>query len=115
MPAVLIVGGRLEALRKASALGLRTVFFQHRDRLLPGQAETADAMFLADYTDSSVAGPLALSAHEIYGFTRVVSLVEQGMETVGRINDLLGLDGTSYAVAHRFHDNLALRAQLAST
>jgi biotin carboxylase len=114
MPAVLIIGGRLEALRKASALGLRTVFFQHKDRLLPGQAEAADAMFLADYTDWSVARPLARAAHESYGFTRVVSLVEQGMEMVGRINDLLGLEGTSYEVAHRFRDKLAMRGQLAA-
>lgn len=112
---ILIIGGRLQAIEKAKALGLNVVFLQHKERLQPGQAEAADALILADYLDWDTARPLVLAAHEVYGFTSVVSLVDQAMELVGRINDLLGLGGTSYEVAHRFHDKLAMREWLART
>jgi biotin carboxylase len=109
---ILIIGGRVQAIEKARALGLNVVFLQHKERLAAGQAEAADALILADYLDWDVARPLVRAAHEAYGFTKVVSLVDQAMELVGRINDLLGLDGTSYEVAHRFHDKLAMREWL---
>jgi len=109
---LLLIGGRLQAIEKANAMGLRVVFLQHKDRLLPGQAETADALLLVDYRDPKVALPLVRAAHEVYGFTATVSLVEQATELVGRINDDLGLRGTSYNVAHRFHDKLVMRQWL---
>lgn len=109
---LLIIGGRLQAIQKARSLGLRVVLLQHKDRLLPGQAEAADALLLVDYLDWDVARPIVRAAHEVYGFTAVVSLVDQAMELVGRINDLLGLGGTSYEVANRFHDKLVMRQWL---
>jgi biotin carboxylase len=112
---ILIIGGRLQAIHKAKELGLRVVLLQHKERLLPGQAEAADALLLVDYLDWEVARPLVLAAHRVYGFTAVVSLVDQAMELVGRINDLLGLPGTSHEVAHRFHDKLAMRQWLRGT
>jgi len=110
--AILLIGGRLQAIQKAQALGLRVIFLQHKDRLLPGQAEAADAMLLVDYLDWKATLPLVQAAHQVYGFTAVISLVDQAMELVGRINDLLGLPGTSHAVAERFHDKLAMRSWL---
>jgi len=110
--AILIIGGRLQAIEKAEALGLSVVLLQHKDRLLAGQAETADALIVADYLDWNISRPLVAAAHEAFGFTKVVSLVDQAMELVGRINDFLGLDGTPFAVAHRFHDKLAMRERL---
>jgi biotin carboxylase len=112
---LLIVGGRLEAIQLARELGLRVVLLQHKERLLPGQAEAADALILVDYLDWEVARPMVQAAHGVYGFTRVMSLVEQAMELVGRINDLLGLEGTSHEVARRFHDKLAMREWLHET
>ncbi|MEV4945527.1 ATP-grasp domain-containing protein [Streptomyces sp. NPDC053755] len=112
---ILIIGGRLEALRKARELGLRTVFLQHKERLLPGQAETADVLLLVDYLDWEVTRPIVRAAHEAYGFTAVMTLVEQATELAGRINDMLGFDGTSYEVARRFHDKLRMREWLHST
>lgn len=112
---ILIVGGRVETLVKAKELGLRVVFMQHRDRMLPGHVEAADALLMVDYTDLDTARPFVLAAHEVYGFTKVVSLGEQAMEPVGRINDLLGLGGTSFQVASRFKDKLAMRRHLVAT
>lgn len=110
---ILIIGGRLQAIVKAQELGLRVVLLQHKERLLPGQADAADALILVDYLDWDVALPMVRAAHEVYGFTSVVSLVDQAMELCGRINDDLGLGGTSYEVARRFHDKLAMRDWLA--
>jgi len=88
---------------------------QHRENFVAAAAELADAVLLADYRNWSIAQPFAVAAHETWGFTQVVSLVDQAMETVGRINDMLGLGGTSYAVSHRFNDKLAMRRHLAAT
>lgn len=112
-PTILIIGGRPDALRKATALGVKTVFLQHKDRLLPGQVEAADATLVIDYTDWEAAAPLVRTAHEVYGFTRAMSLSEPALETVGRINDLLGLEGTPYQVVRRFRDKLEMRGVLA--
>jgi biotin carboxylase len=112
---VLIIGGRLQAIRKAKELGLRVVLLQHKERLLAGQAEAVDALIVVDYLDWDVARPMIQAAHEVYGFTKVISLVDQAMELVGRINDLLGLGGTSHEVARRFHNKLAMRQWLTQT
>lgn len=115
MDTILIIGGRLEALQKAKELGLRVVFLQHKERLLPGQAETADVLLLVDYLDWEVTRPIVRAAHEAYGFTAVMTLVEQATELAGRINDMLGLDGTSYEVANRFRDKQRMREWLDKT
>ncbi|MEW2268890.1 ATP-grasp domain-containing protein [Streptomyces sp. SID685] len=112
---ILIIGGRLEALQKAKELGLRVVFLQHKERLLPGQADTADVLLLVDYLDWEVTRPIVRAAHEAYGFTAVMTLVEQATELAGRINDMLGLGGTSFEVARRFHDKLRMREWLHHT
>ncbi|MEW2485852.1 ATP-grasp domain-containing protein [Streptomyces sp. NPDC048411] len=112
MNTILIIGGRLQAIEKAKALGLRVVLLQHKERLLPGQAEAADVLLLVDYLDWEVTWPIVRAAHEVYGFTAVMTLVEQATELAGRLNDRLGLIGTSYEVAHRFHDKLRMREWL---
>lgn len=115
MDTILIIGGRPHTVRKAKELGLRVVLMQHPEFYAPEVAGLADGILLADYTDWEVARPLALAAHEAWGFSRVVSLVDQAMPNVGRINDLLGLPGTSHTVSHRFFDKLAMRRRLAAT
>lgn len=113
--ALLVIGGRPQALSKAKELGLRVVWLQQKKPLLRGQADPADAVIMLNYRDWDAALPLVRAAHETFGFTRVVSLVDQAMELVGRINDELGLPGTSEAVAHRFNDKSAMRAWLRAT
>jgi biotin carboxylase len=113
--ALLIIGGRPQALRKAKELGLAVVWLQQKRPLPPGQTDPADAVILMNYRDWDAALPMVRAAHEAFGFTRVVSLVDQAMELVGRINDEFGLPGTSQGVAHRFRDKAAMRAWLRST
>lgn len=113
--ALLIIGGRPQALRKAKDLGLRVVWLQQKKPLSPGQADPADAVIMMNYRDWDSALPLVRAAQQTFGFTRVVSLVDQGMELVGQINDEYGLPGTSRAVARRFTDKTAMRAWLRET
>jgi len=113
--ALLVIGGRPQALRKAKGLGLRVVWMQQKKPLSPGQADPADAVIMLNYRDWDSALPMVRAAHQAFGFTRVVSLVDQAMELVGQINDEFGLPGTSRAVAHRFTDKAAMRAWLRST
>ena len=110
-----MLGGRPQTVRKALDLGLRVVFFQVPALLRPGQAELAHATLLVDYTDWSVLRPFAVAAHEVYGFTRVVSLAEQAMVPVAQINELLGLPGTRPEVARLFRDKWAMRQHLAGS
>lgn len=102
-------------MRHAVDLGLRVVLLQHRDRLLPGQADLAHAVILVDYLDWTVTRPFILAAHEAYGIGRALSLIDQGTAVAGRINDLIGSAGTSYEVAMRFRDKAAMRRRLAET
>ena len=112
---LLIVGGRLETCQKAVDLGIRVILLQHKEALRVGQHKLPEATILADYMDWEQVRPLVRAAHEVYGFTKVMSLAEPAMETVGRINDMLGLDGTSYEVAHLFKDKWAMRQHLAGS
>jgi biotin carboxylase len=109
---LLVIGGRPQAIAKARELGLRVVWLQHRKPVRAEYATAAEAVLMLDLRDHDRVLPVVRAAHEAYGFTRVVSLVDQAMELVGAINDEFGLPGTSYEVAHRFCDKHAMRTWL---
>jgi len=109
---LLVLGGRPQAIAKARELGLRVVWLQHRKPVSKEAATAAEAVVLLDLRDHAKVLPVVRALHDAYGFTRVVSLVDQAMELVGRINDEFGLPGTSYEVAHRFCDKAAMRTWL---
>jgi biotin carboxylase len=113
--ALLVIGGRPQAIAKARELGLRVVWLQHRKPVTAVAARAAEAVFMLNLRDTDQVLPVVRAAHEVFGFTRVVSLVDQAMELVGRINDEFGLRGTSREVAHRFCDKPAMRAWLRKT
>ncbi|MFF5447377.1 ATP-grasp domain-containing protein [Streptomyces sp. NPDC012888] len=109
---LLVVGGRIQTLRKAAALGIRFVLIQHKDQFVPEAAELAEAVLIADYTDWDVTRPLVEAAHRAYGFTRVVSITEPGLVPAGRISDHLGLGNTTEEVAELLRDKHAMRRHL---
>lgn len=111
---LLVVGGRIQTLRKAAARGIRFVLIQHKDHFVPEAAELAEAVLIADYTDWNVTRPLVEAAHQAYGFTRVVSITEPGLVPAGRISDHLGLGGTSEQVGELLRDKHAMRRHLAA-
>lgn len=113
MDTLLVIGGRPDTVRKAKELGLSVVLVQHKELLTLDAARHADAAILANYTHWPTIRPLIEAAHEVWSFSRSLSLADQGMEIVGRVNDLFGLVGTPYAVSHLFRDKLAMRQHLA--
>ncbi|MFJ7409797.1 ATP-grasp domain-containing protein [Streptomyces sp. NPDC098077] len=110
---VLIIGGRIENVRKAVEQGLGVVYLQQPGQFTPEHAKLVDAAFLVDFADWSVVEPVVTAAHKVYGFTRVATTGEAGVEVAGRINDLLGLGGVSHKVARRLRDKLSMREHLA--
>lgn len=112
---LLVVGGRIQTLRKAAALGIRFVLIQHKDQFVPEAAALAEAVLIADYTDWDVTRPLVEAAQQAYGFTRVASITEPGLVPAGRISDHLGLGNTSEEVAELLRDKHAMRRHLAAS
>jgi biotin carboxylase len=111
---VLVVGGRPQLVRKARELGLRVVVVQQVDEFEPELTGLVDSAILVDYTDLALLCPLAVAAHEVFGFCAAVSTTEPGLEPAGRINDLLGLDGISYEASRLLRDKWAMREHLTS-
>ncbi|WP_433241348.1 ATP-grasp domain-containing protein [Streptosporangium sp. CA-135522] len=112
---LLLIGHQTSTVRKAKALGLAVILLQHRSKFEPEQAELADVLLLADYTDPSVARPLIEAAHRAWGFSAAVSLTEPGLEVAGWANDRFGLGGTGFAASHRLRDKWEMRRHLAGS
>jgi D-3-phosphoglycerate dehydrogenase / 2-oxoglutarate reductase len=115
MPAerVLIIGGGIGNVRKAVAQGFGAVCLQQPWEYTPELASLADAAFLVDLSDWSVVEPIVTAAHKAYGFSRVVTTGQAGVEVAGRISDLLGLGGVSYDIAPPLRGRLSVREHLA--
>jgi biotin carboxylase len=114
MSDVLLISGRPQAVRKAAGLGLRVLWLQHRKPVESGVADAADAVLMMDYRDREAAMEMVRAAHKSFGFSRVVTLVDQAAELAAAINEEFGLPGLRPAQAHRFRDKLAMRGWLRS-
>lgn len=111
---LLLVGHPTEAIRIAKSFGMNVILIQHKSKVEKAQADLADVMFVVDYTDWSVVGPLAEAAHQIWGFAATASLTDPGQDATSRINDKYGLPGTGFEVYHRLRDKLAMRRHLST-
>lgn len=110
---VLLIGASVGVLRRAKAFGLDVISFQHPSKYTREQADLADMTFIADFTDWSVAGPVAKAAYETWRFSAALSLTDPGVLTAARINDRYGLGGTGLDVCRRFTDKSLMRRLMA--
>ncbi|MFG2605984.1 ATP-grasp domain-containing protein [Streptomyces sp. NPDC048514] len=112
---LLLVGGSATHLSKARASGADIVWIRMPDEVGPADAERGVEVVRADYADEETLGRLASKAHAERPFDAAVSLTEPGLDPAARVNDLLGLTGTGYEVAHRFTDKYLMRRHLEET
>lgn len=110
---ILLIGGNPSHFHAAKALDLEVVYCQFPGDFKPEYGSLVEGAVLADYTDWDTFRPLVKAAYEAWGFSTVVSLTEPGLDPAGRVNDLLGLGGTSYEVSHRFTNKYMMRRRLA--
>lgn len=109
---LLLVGGSVTHLSKARASGADIVWIRMPDEVGPAGAEAGVEVVRADYADEETLRRVVLEAHAVRPFDAAVSLTEPGLDPAARVNDLLGLPGTGYEVAHRFTDKYLMRRRL---
>src|ERR1700683_1575608 len=73
---LLLVGGTDEMVRKAKALGLRVLVFQHPERAAAAPCPSADVLRIVDYTDLTAVAAAAGELREAGGFAAAVAFKE---------------------------------------
>lgn len=113
-PRVLVIGGKLQHVRKARELGLDVVHIQFPDEYGRGDWPYVGQALLLEYGDIDRLLPLARALHEAYPFQAAVSLFELGLLPAARINEMLGLGGESVATVELLLDKWRMRRHLAA-
>src|SRR5690348_11399937 len=88
-PRVLVIGGKLNHVRKAQELGLDVVHAQFPDEYGRGHWPYVDQALLLDYGDVDRLLPLVQALHEARPFQAAVSLFELGLMPAAKINEAL--------------------------
>ena len=114
-PAVIVVGGKPKIVRKARALGLDVVLFQHPAAYTEQHAAHVTSAFLFDIGDVPLAVELAATVAGRRPVRHALSLTEDGLPVAGAITDALGLPGTGAEVARLCRDKWAMRQRIADT
>ncbi|MGW7362163.1 ATP-grasp domain-containing protein [Streptomyces sp. NPDC054841] len=109
---VLLLGGRLDFLRKAAECGLDVVNVQKASGFDPGLLEYCRQMHVMDYQDLPQVTALAAALHEVRPFTRVVTQTEAALVIAGHLTTHLGLPGNGVDAVRTLHDKRALRRLL---
>jgi len=113
-PRVLVIGGRLQQVRKARELGLDVVHAQFPDEYDRGHWPYVDQALLLDYGDIGRLLPLVRALHVAYPFQAAVSLFELGLLPAARINEALGLGDESVVTVELLLDKWRMRQHLAA-
>ncbi|MET7357860.1 ATP-grasp domain-containing protein [Streptomyces sp. NPDC005562] len=112
-PRIAVIGGQVAALKKARAAGFDVVWLHGPHELDPaGLALVAEA-HLTDYRDPAAVADLLAAVHRHRPLTRVVSIIEDGLESAAAATTALGLPGTGLDTVRLLQDKLAFRALLA--
>ncbi|WP_218009254.1 ATP-grasp domain-containing protein [Herbidospora cretacea] len=112
---LLVIGGKVQHVRKARELGLDVVHVQFPDEFDRGNALYVDQALLLDYGDIDRLLPLARALHQVYPFQAAVSQFELGLLPAARINEALGLTGESVETVELLLDKWRMRRHLAAT
>lgn len=109
---IAVIGGTVTALRKARAAGFEVVWIHHPAELDLAGLDLVDEAHLTDYREPAAVAELLGAVHRIRPLARVVSMIEDGLESAAAATSALGLPGTGLPVVHLLQDKLAFRTRL---
>lgn len=110
---IAIIGGTPAVLKKVRAAGFDIVWVHHPQEVATaGLADVAEAL-LTDYREPEAVTALLGAVHRDRPLERVVSMIEDGLETAAAATTGLGLPGAGLDVVRLLQDKLAFRTLMA--
>ncbi len=111
---IVVIGGTPVTLRKVCDAGFEVVWVHGpRECGRDGLDHVAEA-FLMDYREPAAVADLLAAVHRLRPVSRVVSMIEDGLESAAAATSALGLPGHGLEVVQALQDKLAFRALLAT-
>ncbi|GAA2276212.1 hypothetical protein GCM10009853_032940 [Glycomyces scopariae] len=111
-PTVALLGGKLNLVERARALGCRTVVFERPELLTPEVVAAADHVVVGDYADLDRTCAILGAFSGDPGGLRVLSYTEPGLLPVAEINARLGLEDNSTDTVKATVDKTLMRRLL---
>ncbi|GAB3976807.1 hypothetical protein GCM10029978_064740 [Actinoallomurus acanthiterrae] len=111
-PRVIVLGGRPDVIRKATALGLDVVNIQKPSAFDPAVLKHVSQVHLVDYQDVRAVDMLVEALHRTAPITRVFTQNEAAQVVSGHLTSRFGLPGNGEEVVRTLHDKRAMRALL---
>ncbi|MFE0104715.1 ATP-grasp domain-containing protein [Streptomyces sp. NPDC059009] len=112
-PRIAVIGGQVAALKKARQAGFDIVWLHGPHELDPAGLELVAEAHLTDYRDPQAVADLLTAVHRHRPLARVVSIIEDGLESAAAATTALGLPGTGLDTVRLLQDKLAFRTLLA--
>ncbi len=112
-PRIAVIGGQVAALKKARQAGFDIVWVHGPHELDRAGLEWVTEAHLTDYRDPQSVADLLAAVHRHRPLARVVSMIEDGLESAAAATTALGLPGTGLDTVRVLQDKLAFRALLA--
>ena len=115
MNRLLYIGGGREAeetLGKARDLGLSVVYVQRKKEFKEALLAYVDQVVLIDYGDPTVLLPIARALHQVFPFSRALSLSEDALVPAAQVRAAVGLPGNSVETVRLLKDKALMRERL---
>ncbi|WP_328731354.1 ATP-grasp domain-containing protein [Streptomyces caniferus] len=112
-PRIAVIGGKVATLKKARQAGFDIVWVYGPQELDPAGLEWVAEAHLTDYRDPQAVADLLAAVHRHRPLARVVSIIEDGLESAAAATTALGLPGTGLDTVRVLQDKLAFRELLA--
>ena len=110
---IAIIGGTPAALRKARQAGFEVVWVHHPHEVKREGLDDVAEAYLVDYREPEDVAELLATVHRMRPLDRVISMIEDGLESAAVATTALGLPGNGIDVVGVLQDKLAFRARLA--
>lgn len=108
---IILLGAKSFLSERAWQLGARPLIVQNPERSEDWVNKQSERTLLMSYEDPALI-PMLAAAHAVTPFTSAVTIVEEALLPCARINQALGLPGTSVELVERTRDKTAMRRVL---